>query len=159
MRRPEHCGYVNDYRDNSLNDVNSVNWFILLSPICNSHVEWFLLLTTIYSLFLQLIVSPFFLLSFTASCRSFCSFLYVSIKIVSSAYLLLLRLCQPVMNPGRISNSLRIASLYRLNKSGEKMHPCLMPLSIIVNLMNSFFICKQVVCFQYMLGLMLIQQF
>lgn len=125
----------------------------MVSPICKSHVGWFLLLTTIHSLFLQLIGSPFFLLSFTASCRSFCSFLCVSIKTVSSSYFLLLRLCLPIMNPGRISHSLRTASLYWLNKSGEKMHLCLMPLSIIVYILKSFSICKQVVCFQYMFGI------
>lgn len=42
-----------------------------------------------------------------------------SINTVSSAYLLLLRLCPPIINPGMSSSSLGI-----LNKSGKKTHPC-----------------------------------
>lgn len=42
------------------------------------------------------------------------------------------------MNPARNSDSLRIASLLWVNKSGEKTQPCHTALSIFFSLQNSF---------------------
>lgn len=125
--------------------------------MCNLHFVMSLLLTTMHSVFLQLMFNPFFSLPFTTFSRSFCSFLSVSaVNTMPPSYLLLLRLWPSIMNPCRISNSLRIASLYRLNKSGEKTHPCLTPLSIFVYLLNSFSVYMQVVCCQHRFLIILI---
>lgn len=81
------------------------------------------LLAIIYSVFWHLIVSPFFKFSFITLFMSSYSFISVSsINTVSSKYLMLLRACSPIINPGRTSISHRITSLYRLNKSTEKRH-------------------------------------
>lgn len=113
--------------------LNCCTYLILVSPICNLYGGLFLLLTIMHSIFLQLMFSPFYSFSFTNFCRSSCSFLFVSsINTVSFAYFMSLRLWLPKMNPGRTSTSLRITSLYRLNKSNEKTHPCLTPFSIFM---------------------------
>lgn len=70
-----------------------------------------------------------------------------AISTVSFAYLML-RLWPQIMNPGWISTSHRIASLYRLSKYGEKTYPSLTSLSIFVYLLNSFSTCIQAVCCQ-----------
>lgn len=86
------------------------------------------LLTTKCFVFLLLIFSIFFFVSFTPFTRISCSFLSASsINNVSSAYLTLLRLRPPIVN---LSNSLRIISVFRMNNSGEKYHPCFTPLYI-----------------------------
>lgn len=107
--------------------------------ICSLHLGLFLLLTTIHSLFLQLIFSLFLSLSFPKFFRSSCSFFCVSaINILSSAYLLL-RLCPLKVNNSRTFRYLSITLLKRLNKSGEKTHPCLSSLAICKYLLKLFF--------------------
>lgn len=96
---------------------------VLYPPISNLLIGLFLLLTNIHCV-LQMF-SPFLSLSFT---KISCSFLSISyINTVLSAYLMS---WPPIMNPVSISNSLRIVSLYRLQMSGEKLHPCHELLSI-----------------------------
>lgn len=56
---------------------------------------------------------------------------------VSAAYLTLVRLGLRIINVSRSSSSLRITSLYRLNKSGEKAHSCL-PAFLIFDVLAQF---------------------
>lgn len=56
---------------------------------------------------------------------------------VSTAYLMSLRLCSPVIISGMASSSHRISSVQRLNKSGENTHTCLPVRSTFVYLLNS----------------------
>lgn len=106
-----------------------------------------LLLATIHSVFVQLIIIHFFSVSFTALSRRFCSSVSVSaISTVSPVFFIMLTLLFTINNPGRISSSLRIVSLYSLNKSGVWKHASLTPLS---NLLNSFIIRKHIVWPRY----------
>ena len=75
-------------------------------------------LTTITSVFLQFSSKPFLWLSLTTVSRRIW-------RSVSSAYLRLFIIFPPNLMPRKSSKSLRIFSLYRENKSGDRTHPCL----------------------------------
>lgn len=84
-----------------------------MSPIRISHLGLFLLLTSIFSSFLQLMIKPSFPLSFTTMSMNYFSFLFVSgISTDSSMYLILLILCSAIINHGRTSISLTSALQY-----------------------------------------------
>lgn len=85
--------------------------------------------------------SPFFSLSSITQSRRSCSFLLKSaINTVLSAYHILLRLRLPIINPGRVSSSLRIVSLKRLNKSAEKTHLLLLTAVITKRLLGHYWV-------------------
>lgn len=69
--------------------------------------------------------SPFFTLSFKTLSKVSYSFLSVSAIITVS--LICLRLRTQIINPGKVSSTRKIVSMKRLNKSDEKIHPCLPP--------------------------------
>lgn len=97
------------------------NWHVML--LCfyfaDDHT---LCLLTIYVLFF-----PF---SFTILSRRPCGWHSVSsIRTLSSAYFRLLRLWATLINPSWIPTSLWIASMFRLNKFGQKTLPCVKLLS------------------------------
>lgn len=88
----------------------------------------------VHSIFLQLILEAFCNFSI-----SYCSFLSDSaIRTVSSAYHKLFRLTPPIRNPASSWISLQIFTVYRLNRSGEKMHLCLTPFLIWTKLPSAF---------------------
>lgn len=90
-----------------------------------------------------LIITPFSLLSLTLLSYCYFSLPFESaISIVLSVQHMLIRLCLPIINPGRPSNSFRIISLYRVNKSSDKTLTCCTSLS---GVLSSLSICRQVV--------------
>lgn len=57
-----------------------------------------------------------------------CFFSFFFLNFPSMQYyqlILLIRLCLPIINPGRFSKSFRIISQYRLNKSSVQSFPCI----------------------------------
>ncbi len=57
----------------------------------------------------------------------------LAINLVSFAYLRLFTLCPPIRNPSSLSSSLaflKITSAYKLNKNGDRMHPCLVQVQV-----------------------------
>ena len=108
--------------------------------------------TIINFVFLVLIFKPIDLLCsptlLTSCCRS-C--ILSAIKTVSSAYRILLIYTPLTLTPISTSSkaSWKIASEYKLNKSGDSTHPCRTPLLIcmVLDILLSNFICA--VWFQY----------
>lgn len=69
--------------------LNYRTCLILVSPISNFHVGLPLLHTSMHSVFLQLMSSPFFTVSYTTFWKNYCNVLHVSvINYVSSTYLI-----------------------------------------------------------------------
>lgn len=124
--------------------ISFLRWFnfctslILAFPICNSYLRRSILLTTIYSVVLQIMVIPFFSLSFNTRRMSSYSFSPVSaINTVSSSYL-------KIMSTNNLVGYLvhfgwhHCIGLDRMTIFGENAYPCLTSLFIFVYLMNSF---------------------
>lgn len=94
-----------------------------------------------------------FVLSYCFPLLTCLKFLSLS-AIASFVYLTLLRLCPTIINFSVLSSSLRTVSLYKLNKSGEKLRHCPILLSSFVHPLNAFSICVQVVCHRRNYGLL-----
>lgn len=83
------------------------------SDTCLNFYQQFVICMVVCFFGMQLLFSPFFFLSFNTFWRSSSSFLSApAINTVSSECLLLLKLWEPSMYPGRGSDSLRIASFF-----------------------------------------------
>lgn len=99
--------------------------------------------------FLHLIISTYFQLSSTPLPKKSCSlFSELAIITVSATYLILLRLRPPIINPVRFSRSVTLASMQKLNNSGDKAHSGLTLFPIFVLLLNSESAYMQAICVQ-----------
>ena len=106
--------------------------FHLPPSICHEVMGW----DTVIILFFQyLVLSRLFpLSSFTLIKRLFSSSSLSAIRVVSSAYLRLLRFLLPILIPAYNSSSpafLIMCSVYRLNKQGDSRQPCRTPFLLL----------------------------
>lgn len=88
--------------------------FDFVSLNCNTNLGLIFVLKTIHC---GLVFIPFFMLSFTIFCGSFCDFLSLSgINTLLSTYLMLIRFRPPIMNAVGTFNCIKIALLWTNNK-------------------------------------------
>ena len=106
------------------------------------------LLDTIILLFLTFISTPysfpFTFISVTRCCKPVAHDVN---RAVSSAYQLLSMVDPPTTTPFISSLSLKILSIYKLNKLDDSTHPCRTPFLIINSLANLFSVRTTTVCF------------
>lgn len=105
-------------------------WSVNVKCFLRKMVNITILLKVMHSVLQLIVLRAFLCLKSTFNCPS-----ESAINIMS--YLRLLRICPLIINSG-YSSFLRIVLLQWLNKSGQKMHACLTPLSILVFSLNLF---------------------
>jgi len=116
--------------------------FHLPPSICHEVMGW----DTVIILFFQyLVLSRLFpLSSFTLIKRLFSSSSLSAIRVVSSAYLRLLRFLLPILIPACKSSSpafLMMCSAYSVNKQGDSRQPCRTPFSVLNQSVVPYSVC------------------
>ena len=116
--------------------------FYLPASICHEAMGWD---TVIIFFFQYLVLSRLFpLSSFTLIKRLFSSSSLSAIRVVSSAYLRLLRFLLPILIPAGKSSSpafLMMCSAYRVNKQGDSRQPCRTPFSVLNQSVVPYSVC------------------